>query len=117
MVESIRERLERLKNAPPKVTLPLSDQERSTPTERKPMITPESVYMRKVEKLIANLESMKARMKSDSGQYLSMYYDLKKAEKEFLESIEEPEAKFYDLPDAFLHRVAAIREKIETKKL
>ena len=118
MVESIKERLERLQKSPPKVTLPFAEEEREVEVERRqPTITPETVYMRNIEKLMTNLETLKAKMKQDSGQYLSMYYDMKKAEKEFLDAINDPETKLYDLPDTFIHKVAILREKLANKKI
>lgn len=114
MVESIRERLERLKNTPPRSFEPLQRDPRVE--EAKRMISPESVFMKKVEKVMIQYGDVKKKMLSDSGQYLSLYYELKKAEEAFLALVNDPEVKFLDLPDVFMQKVEAMRLNILAKK-
>lgn len=114
MVESIRERLERLRNTPTKSLEPLQKDPRVE--EAKRMISPESVFMKKVEKAMMQHSDIKKKMLSDSGQYLSLYYELNKAEESFLSLVNDPEVKFLDLPDVFMQRVETMKHVILAKK-
>ncbi len=115
MVETMKERLERLKAKPIRVREPLTRDELS-PNPSRALLTPESVYMKKVEKVMKNHAETKRKMLSDSGQYLSLYYELKKAEDDFLALLSDHEVKFLDLPDAFLQKVMTMKEKILARR-
>lgn len=106
-IETVRERLERLKKTPPSSWPPTIHY-----VEREPIITPEAVFMRKAEKIINNLESIRKKMLSDTGQYLSLFYELKKAENEFINLLQEKEVKFLDLPENFVRKLEEIKAKI-----
>tara|TARA_Y100000310_G_scaffold313633_1_gene362197 strand:- start:723 stop:1073 length:351 start_codon:yes stop_codon:yes gene_type:complete len=115
MSESVRERLERMQNSPRRVAPPLSRDE-INPRLEKVLLSPESVFIRKIEKVMKRIECLKKKMNSDSGQYLSLYYDLKKAEIEFLELINHPEVQYLDLSDIFMSKAKALKKEIENKK-
>jgi hypothetical protein len=114
MSESMRERLERIKHKGSSVRMPLSNDDLD-PQPMKKLLTPESVYMKKIDKLIHNLAGLKKKMHADSGSYLSLYYDLKKAEKELLEAIEDPEKQFMDLPEIWVQKIEDLKLKIKNK--
>ena len=56
------------------------------------------------------------KMLADSGQYLSLYHELKKAEKDFFALLDDPEIKFLDLPDVFVQKVNRMKKKILNQK-
>ncbi len=114
-MDSVRERLERIKSQPRKVGLPLSEDE-INPKPEKVLLSPESIFMRKIEKLMSSINSTKQKMLADSGQYLSLYYDLKKQEKEFLETLEDPELQYLDIPDVFMQKINAMKRNIIDQK-
>jgi len=109
---SVRERLENLRKNPKHVPRPL---DLLPEREKKPlgegMFTLDRVYQQKIEKAISKLEVLKNKMKS-SEMFSSYYYDLKKAEKEFIDVIAEAESKKLDFPENFLKRVADIKRTL-----
>ncbi|MBT3324253.1 hypothetical protein HN681_04715 [archaeon] len=110
-MDTVRERLERLKAKPRRVGLPLSEDE-INPRPEKVLLSPESIFMRKIEKLMSSITSTKKKMLADSGQYLSLYYDLKKQEKEFLETLDDPELQYLDIPDIFMQKINNMKKRI-----
>ena len=108
MADSMKDRLERLKNSTSDFTF--------EPKKEEKLITPEAIYMRKVEKTIQTVDSLRNKMHSGTDQYLSLFHELKIAEIEFVKLIEDPETKFMDLPDLFLSRVENTKKKLLTKK-
>jgi len=115
-MDSVRERLERMKNNPRRVPSPLPNNE-INPKSEKGLLSPESVFLRKIEKSMSQIKEIQSKMNSDSGQYLSLYYDLKKYEKEFLDLIDDPEIKFLDLPEMSMRRIKDLQSKIRNKKI
>ena len=103
MADSMRDRLERLKNSNPDFNF--------EPRKEEKLITPEALYMRKVEKAIQVVESLRNKMHSGTDQYLSLFHELKIAEAEFVAMIDDPETKFMDLPDLFLSRIENTKKK------
>lgn len=114
MAETVRERLEKLKNTPYHGGFESRRDER--PREEK-LLTPETIYMKKVDKAIALVESLRTKMHSGTDQYISLYQELKKAEEDFLALLHDPEEKFMDLPSAFVNKVENTKKKLLTKKL
>ncbi|MDP3728102.1 MAG: hypothetical protein Q8R18_01475 [bacterium] len=111
MVETVRDRLERMKNTPYGNYEP----RREEPKEER-FLTPESIYMKKVDKVIMQIETLRTKMHSGTDQYISLYQELKKAEEDFLALLQNPEDKFMDLPTAFSSRVESVKKKLLTKK-
>lgn len=107
MTDSMKDRLERLKNS--YSDFPFEHREEK-------LVTSESLYMKKVEKAIQNIESLRNKMHSGTDQYLSLFHELKIAESEFTLLIDNPETKFMDLPDLFLARVENTKKKLLTQK-
>ncbi len=99
MVDSVRDRLEKLKTSDDK------------------LLTPEYIFIKKVEKSIFKMDSLRTKMTSGSDQYLSLYEELKDAEKEFLKLLDDPETKLMDFPSVFVSRVDMAKKKLLTKKL
>ncbi len=114
-MESMRDRLSRLKESDRVVRQPLSKDDLD-PQPSRALISPESIYMKKVEKVMKKHEQTKKNMLSDSGQYLSLYHELKKAEQDFLDLYEDHERKFLDLPAVFERKMDDMWEKITRRK-
>ncbi|HIH14916.1 MAG: hypothetical protein QT08_C0014G0021 [archaeon GW2011_AR17] len=112
-METVRDRLVRLKNTSFQGGFEPRREER--PKEDK-FLTPESQYMKKVEKAIAQVESLRTKMHSGTDQYISLYQELKVAEDEFVKLLIDPEQKFMDLPTAFISKVDNTKKKLLTKK-
>src|SRR3989338_3837906 len=112
-METVRDRLVRLKNTPYQRVYESRREER--PKEDK-FLTPESQYMKKVEKAIMQIEVLRTKMHSGTDQYISLYQELKKAEEDFLELLKNPEEKLMDLPTAFISKVDNSKKKLLTKK-
>jgi hypothetical protein len=115
MAETVRERLEKLKERKPYVNMPLSRDDLN-PQPTKKLLTPESVFIKKIDKMANHVINLKKKMHKDSGSYLSLYYDLKKAEKTLLNTIEDPEIQFMDLPQIWIDRIENIKAKLLAKK-
>jgi len=115
MSEHMRNRLERLKQNPVNVRRPLTVDDLD-PQPSKRLITPETVYMRKVERVMMKHTETKRKMLSGSDQYLSLYHELKKAENDFLDLLADPEIKYLDLPDVFLQKIEEMKKKLQTIK-
>ena len=113
-METVRERLEKLKNTPYQGAYESRRDER--PREEK-LLTPESIYMKKVDKAIMQIEALRTKMHSGTDQYISLYQELKKAEEDFLSLLQDPEQKNMDFPTAFLSKVESTKKKLLTKKL
>jgi hypothetical protein len=111
-MSSVRERLEKLKNQPRRVEPALRPNE-IAPSAEKVLLSPESVFMRKVEKLMKGIDELKKKMHSDTGQYLSLYYDLKKAEQDFIEAVEDADMDYLDVPRVFLQKIEQYKSKIK----
>ncbi|MBI5797993.1 hypothetical protein HZA98_03775 [Candidatus Woesearchaeota archaeon] len=115
-MESMRDRLERLKNSSSnEPILPIRREQR--PFEERKFLTPETQFMKKVEKTMMTIETLRTKMHSGTDQYISLYQELRKAEEDFLELLKDPERKFMDLPAAFVSRVEQTKKKLLTKKL
>jgi hypothetical protein len=112
-MSKVRERLEKLKDRPTRGIPPMR---RETPRDSV-LLSPEITFIRKIESLIKEIQVIRRKMRADSGQYLSLYYDMKKAKKVFLEAIEDPEMQYLDLSDVFLKRVNEMKQLIADNKL
>lgn len=113
MVETVRDRLEKLKNTPIQGAFESKRDEK--PREEK-LLTPETIFMKKVDKAIMQVETLRSKMHSSSDQYITLYAELKKAEEDFLSLLNDPEQKFMDLPSAFVNKVENTKKKLITKK-
>lgn len=112
---SVRERLENLKKNPKPVPKPLDlIPERDSKPIGEGMLTFERLFQQKVEKAIKEIEIIKKRMIT-SDMFVNYFYDLKRAEKEFLGLLKEAEEKHVDFPNSFLKRIDAVKSKIRSK--
>lgn len=113
---SVRERLEKLKENPRKVPKPLAPvlPERERRSISDGMLTFERVFQQKVEKAIKKIEAVKARMEA-SQNFANYFYDLKEAEKEFLEILTKAEEKHVEFPAGFIKKIEAVKSKIRSK--
>tara|TARA_Y100000310_G_C20506256_1_gene726561 strand:+ start:56 stop:394 length:339 start_codon:yes stop_codon:yes gene_type:complete len=112
-MSTVRDRLVKLKNRPTRGLPPIR---RETPRDSV-LLSPEITFIRKIESLIKNIQVIRRKMMSDSGQYLSLYYDMKKAQKVFLEAVEDPEMQYLDLSDVFQKRVNEMKQLIAENKI
>lgn len=103
-METVRERLEKLKNKP--VYNP------QQPHQPQPLITPEILYLKKLDKSIATIEAIRKKFTNDTPSYLSLFYEQKKAEKELMEILKEGEDKEFSIPDSYTKRIEEIKSKI-----
>jgi len=108
MVETVRERLEKLKHSQWRVQSPVD----KDVTGMHKSVTPETVFMKKVDKSISTIELIRKKVLADSDSYLSLFYELRKAEAEFLEVIKEIDEKALLLPDHYLNKIEQIKSKI-----
>ncbi len=115
MVESMRDRLERLKNSPSPEPYEPRRREEAPSSERK-FLSPETIFMKKAEKVMAEIESLRTKMHSGTDQYISLYQELKMAEDTFSKLFTDPEYKNMDFPTLFLSRVENTQKKLLTKK-
>lgn len=113
MAETVRERLEKLKNTPFHGGF---EQRREQPQREEKLLTPETQYMKKVDKVIQQIDTLRTKMHSGTDQYISLYQELKKAEEDFLALLEEPDQKGMDFPTAFVTKVDNTKKKLLTKK-
>jgi len=112
---SVRERLEKMKDNPKEVPKPLDlIPEKDPRPVGEGMFTFERQFQQKVEKAIKKIESIKEKMKA-SDMFMNYFYDLKKAEKEFLDLLEKAEEKHVEFPDNFVKRIEAVKSKIRSK--
>jgi len=103
--EYMKERLRRLKERPGWAFKPLDKEFLNKMEPSKVIKTPETEMQNKIEKAMKKVEDIRNKMK-DASNYLSLYYDLKKAQDEFLQLVDEMEnGNFLDFPDSFVKRV------------
>jgi len=112
MVESVRDRLEKLKNSRWSVPNPV---DKDVTGMHKPL-TPESVFMKKLDKAMSNIEAIRKKVLADSNSYLSLFYELRKAEAEFLELLKEQDDKELMLPDHYLKKIEEVKSRIRKIK-
>jgi len=115
-LDTVRERLEKIDTTFKPVPRALANEHLIQAEENKPF-TPSKVMQQKIEKAIRVIEGYHAKMNKDSESYLALFYDLKKAEKEFLELLKEAEQKQLRIPLPFMKRIEAIRAKIDDRPL
>ena len=115
MAETMRDRLERLKNTSSSQDFGFRTKEE--PVQEKKLLSPETIYMKKVEKAMTQIETLRTKMHSGTDQYISLYQELKKAEEDFLSFLKDPEEKYMDLPPVFVSKVEATKKKLLTKKV
>lgn len=113
----VRDRLERLMKEKKPVFRPVDDVlgEPEPAEEKQKVITPEVQFQRKIDKAISNIESLKKRMNEGNGNYLSLIYDIRKAEDEFLSLLDKEEMQFLDLPEVFMKRIEETKAKIRRR--
>jgi len=100
----VKERLEKLKEMPIVQERPIEQKE-----EQKP-VTQENILQNKVEKALKRAEDLKAKM-SNTENYLSLFYEFKKAEEELLFLLDEAKQKSIEMPYSVIARVERITRK------
>ena len=114
--ETVKSRLERMAGSSKSVPKALASEHIIQAEENKPL-TPSKVMQQKIEKSIRIIEGYHLKMNRDSESYLALFYDLKKAEKEFMELLKEAEVRRLVIPSPFMKRIEAIRAKIDDRPL
>src|SRR3989338_9556206 len=104
MADTMRDRLERLKNSSSSSTFGFKTKEEQTPSKEGKLLTPETVFMKKADKIISTIESLRTKMHSGTDQYISLYQELKKEEEDFLALLQDTEVKVMDFPPAFVSK-------------
>ncbi len=74
-----------------------------------------TIQQHKVKETLSSIDNMEKKMKSDSKNYLSMYWDLIKLEKKFLAVVAELERSNIKPPELFGNEIQKRKEKIEIK--
>ena len=115
MTDTMRDRLERLKNSSSQGNFESRARDEK-PREEK-LLTPETIFMKKADKIISTIEGLRTKMHSGTDQYISLYQELKKAEEDFLALLQDPEVKMMDFPTAFVSKVDNTNKKLLTKKV
>ncbi len=117
---TVKERLEKLMGGSTPASKSFSN-DRALPmqvgNEEDKLITPSKVMQQKIEKSIRKLEGYHFKMHKDSESYLALFYDLKKAEKEFQDLLKEAEDKKISIPSPFMKRIEAVRTNIRNVQL
>ena len=117
---TVKERLEKLMGGSTPTSKSFSN-DRVLPVqvgnEEDKLITPSKVMQQKIEKSIRKLEDYHFKMHKDSESYLALFYDLKKAEKEFQDLLKEAEDKKISIPSPFIKRIEAVRANIRNVQL
>ncbi len=113
-VVSVRDRLESLKERPKLVRRPIEPTfpDMNKKEEGKKVITPESVMQKKIEKAMSKIEEYKKKMHNSPNSYLSLFYDLKQAEKDFLTLLEEADSKSVTFSGTTLSRIEKVKKQI-----
>ncbi len=113
-LRTVKERLEELRLNPKPVQAPLNSLREQAPVIERKEPSQDQLVQARIDKAIKRLEAVKQKMeKTDS--YLSLFYDLKAAEKEFLDSIEEANAQGVDLPETFQAKVELTKSRIKSR--
>lgn len=119
-LRSVKERLEELKVKPKPAVFTGSPLGALSTNHEQPAVMPkkepsdENLVQARVDKAMKRIESIRQKMeKTDS--YLGFFYDLKAAEKEFFDSLEEANAKAVELPQTMQNKVEIFKNKIKSQ--
>ncbi len=111
----VLEALNRIKDKPlpkPKPKIPSF----SINENREPRIEAENSFVANVEKSLRKVEELDAKMKKDSSNYLSLYWEFVEAEKKFLDAIQAMEERKIRVPDNFMRRIDNRKQMINERK-
>ena len=115
-LKSVKERLEEMKKKNVVVPRPLDiPQILKVPNPESELITIDKVYRGKVEKAMKSIEVINQKIKT-SGTYLNMYYNLKRAEDEFLAVLDEAKQKHIEFSPEFSDRIEAVKKRLRTRR-
>ncbi|MEA3378174.1 MAG: hypothetical protein U9Q69_00895 [Nanoarchaeota archaeon] len=102
----VKSKLEKLKNVPntqPKPILGPKEEKKASPS------------LKKIEQAIRDIENIKNKMHG-SNTYLSLFYDLKKAEKNFLKVLDLANEEDIEFPDFLKKKIDEIKSKVRLIK-
>ncbi|GEM_PF-3186607 len=85
-------------------------------SQNEPRFEAENAFIINVEKTLRKVEDLDAKMKKDSSNYLSLYWELVEAEKKFLEAVNAMEERKLRVPENFMRRIDHRKHLIETRK-
>ena len=89
--------------------------ERKEPAIKKEVVSPDDAVVNKLDKAVKKLDTLRGKMlKADS--YLSFFYELKIAEKEFLEAFNEVQTKDVDLPPMMQQHAEHLKANLRINK-
>lgn len=114
-LRSVRERLSELKTKP-SVDLPLSPKREEAVVYERKEPSQDNLVQARIDKAMKKIEAVKQKMER-TDSYLGLFYDLKAAEKEFNDALEEANAKGVDLPENFQVKIDSFKAKLTPKKV
>jgi hypothetical protein len=113
----VKRRLENLQDSPSYAPKPLNDNffNENVVSENKKVEMPDNAIIKRVENAIKEIDKIKTKMERSSS-FLSLFYDLKKAEKEFLFVLEEAKEQMVDFPDHLEMKIQEAKTKVRSIK-
>ena len=111
----VLESLNRIKSKPlpqPKPKIPSF----SLNEGREPRIEAENTFVMNVEKSLRKVEELDAKMKKDSSNYLSLYWEFVEAEKKFIDAVQAMEERKLRVPENFMRRIEHRKQMINERK-
>ncbi len=103
-MESVKERLEKLREKHSIVAKPLGE-------KKEPKLSMDAVYQKKLENALTKIEAIKKKMEIGTS-FLNYYNDLKAAEKEFLDILNEAREKGVVFTEQFEKKVKETEKNI-----
>lgn len=110
----VRQRLEKLQDKPSKPVFMGELKPKEVEEEKDVEECSEKPFLKEVERKLKRLENLRLKMKNNPGSYLSLFYDLKKAEKEFLSELKKAEEAMVDFPGHIKMRIDKEKSSIKT---
>ncbi len=104
---------DRLRKRVPAASRNLGSQIKNSQLDKKEAV--KTVPENNIEKTVHRINMLRDRMKDTSG-YLSLYYDLKEAEGQFMREVEILERKGFSVSEQTLKRVKAMKDRIMKNK-
>lgn len=111
-LRTVKERLQEMKVKPKSVNLPLDSRREQVMVMERKEPSQENLVSSRIDKAMKRVEAVKQKMER-TDSYLGLFYDLRAAEKEFLDSLDEANAKGIDLPETMQLKVESMKAKIK----
>tara|TARA_Y100000310_G_scaffold344806_1_gene459654 strand:- start:4391 stop:4846 length:456 start_codon:yes stop_codon:yes gene_type:complete len=113
---SVKSRLERIQKYNKFVPKPIDDSYFQEKEPEKPqVISPETEMQRKIEKIMAQITTIRSKM-ADPSNYLNRYYELQKTEKQFVKLVEDAKMETMEFPSEFKQKLEKQIDNLRTIK-